>query len=253
MKKIVFFIVFIAHYAVAQCVAPLITDFECDPPSQALPATVVAITNNFSGGINTSPTIGQYTDDGTQGFDALVINYGAPIDLSTNNVLQFKIYTPTSIQVLAKIEGGMNPVEIYSDFSQVNTWEEFTFDFSASAGDGHTTLVLFFNPTVTTGTQNDLYYFDDLGWVSQNILDTPEFVKNSRLIAYSPSPDELVIQSDDGVDKISLFTLTGALAAVKSVSRQKETRLDVSDLTPGIYFAKVQMEGIEEKLKVLIQ
>jgi hypothetical protein len=164
MKKLLLIsFTFISYIAFSQCVDPVISDFECDPPSNPFSGAITSISNPVSGGINTSANVGQYTDDGTDGWDNLNIDYGTTIDLSTNNILKFKIYAPSSIQVLAKIEGG-TAQEIWSDFSAVNTWEEFTFDFSASAGNGNTKVVLFFNADVTTGTASDIYYIDDLEW-----------------------------------------------------------------------------------------
>ena len=170
MKKLLLLtLTFMAYIGFSQCVDPVISDFECDPPSHPFTGAITSIANPVSGGINTSANVGQYTDNGTDGYDNLYVDYGTTIDLSTNNQLKFKIYSPTSIQVLAKLEGG-TVQEIWSSFSAVNTWEEFTFDFSASAGNGNTKVILFFNATVTTGTASDVYFIDDLKWNSPNSL-----------------------------------------------------------------------------------
>jgi len=183
------------------CEEPFITNFDCSAPSNPISGALTTITNTFSGGINTSPNIGQYADNGTAGFDALVVDYGGPIDLSVNDVFKIKLYSSSSIQILAKLEGGTSQ-EIFSDFSQINTWQEFTFDFSASAGNGNTRLVLFFNPFVTTGTPNDLYYIDDLqfgqfdktiySYVDDAISWTPN--EPSSLDDISTAVDEVLIQ-----------------------------------------------------------
>lgn len=254
MKKLVLIIGLIANYAVAQCVAPLITDFECDPPSQVLPPTVVTIENAFSGGINTSPNIGQYTDDGTMPFDALIIDYGSAIDLSTDNIFQLKLYTENSIQILAKIEGGTSPaVEIFSDFSQENTWQELTFDFSASADGNFTRIALFFNPNVTTGTTTDLYYIDDLTWTNSEVLNTVNFSKKSELIVYSKSKGQLSILSGSPVNEVVLMDLAGSISLRNTVLNQKEVNLNVSGLSPGIYFARVGSGKTVQSKKIMIK
>ena len=143
----------------------IISDFDCQQNYSlgAVGDSAPVVDNpNVSCG-NRSSNVGKYTDDGTDAWDSLIIDYGAIIDLSTNNKLKFKIYSPSSIQVLAKLEGGIAQ-EIWSDFSAVNTWQEFTFDFSAAAGNGNKKVVLFFNGAVTTGTPTDIYYIDDLRW-----------------------------------------------------------------------------------------
>ena len=59
------------------------------------------------------------------------VNYGSDYNLNTHNKLKFKLYSSSSIQVLAKLEGG-SAIEKWSDFSAVNTWQEFSYDFSDS-------------------------------------------------------------------------------------------------------------------------
>ena len=79
------------------------------------------------------------------------------------NKLKFKFFSSSSVQVLAKIEGG-TPVEKWSDFSLINTWQEFSYDFSDSILNGNTTLVLFFNAGQNNGSTEDLYFIDELRW-----------------------------------------------------------------------------------------
>ena len=143
------------------CEYPVITDFECDEPSHPITGALTTITNPVSGGVNTSTNVGEYTDDAIEAWDNLTIDYETTIDLTTNNQLKFKFYSLKSVQVLAKLEGegGINK-EIWSDFSQENIWQEYSFDFSESIGEEYTKLLLFFNPTVGNGM--DTYYIDDL-------------------------------------------------------------------------------------------
>ncbi len=136
----------------------IINDFNCQK-NRASSATVVANPDVSCG--NRSDLVGKYIDNGTEPYDALIINYGSVIDLSTKNKLKFKIYSPTSIQVLAKLEGG-TVQEVWSSYSKTNTWEEFTYDFSASVGKGNTKVVLFFNGGKSNGTTSDVYYIDNL-------------------------------------------------------------------------------------------
>ena len=112
---------------------------------------------------NRSQSVGKYTDNGLEPWDAFILNYGTPIDLNNFNILKFKLYTSSSIQVLAKIEGG-SAVEKWSDYSVVNSWQEFSYDFSNSISKGNTTLVLFFNAGQNNGSSQDIYFIDELRW-----------------------------------------------------------------------------------------
>ena len=112
---------------------------------------------------NRSQSVGKYTDNGLEPWDAFILNYGTPIDLNNFNKLKFKLYASSSIQVLAKIEGG-SAVEKWSDYSVVNSWQEFSYDFSDSISKGNTTLVLFFNAGQNNGSSQDIYFIDELRW-----------------------------------------------------------------------------------------
>ena len=83
--------------------------------------------------------------------------------MDTHNKLKFKLYSSSSIQVLAKLEGG-SAIEKWSDFSSVNTWQEFSYDFSDSIDNENTTLVLFFNAGQNNGNPDDIYHIDELRW-----------------------------------------------------------------------------------------
>ena len=144
---------------------PIISDFESLNPSVPLSGNIQTVSNPFYDGINTSTSVGEYIDDGTNGWDNLLIDFDSEIDLSSYPFLTFKLYSPSSIQVLAKLEGGTD-AEVWSDYSLENTWEEFNFDFSTSVGNGNTKLVLFFNAAQETGTSTDIYYIDDIRFSS---------------------------------------------------------------------------------------
>ena len=171
MNQIIFFLfAVVSYFSYSQCVAPIITNFECGMPTQNILGNGIAsITNTIQNGINSSNNIGEYTDDGTNGWDNLQIDYDTVIDLSSNPYLSFKLYSPSSIQVMVKLEGG-TAVEKWSDFSSINTWEEFNYDFSDAVSNGNTKVVLFFNAGVETGTTNDVYYIDDIRWTNSTSI-----------------------------------------------------------------------------------
>ncbi len=167
MKKILLILLSLSTYiGFSQCLDPILTDFECGTPSHPINGALQTIANPFPGGINTSATIGEYTDDGTAPFDALTSDYGMPIDLVTNPIFHIKVYTEldtsTPIPLAVKVENGGTPLEISTTIDVSNTWAEYTFDFSSVAGTGNTRLVVFFNITNTDGTTMDKYYIDDL-------------------------------------------------------------------------------------------
>lgn len=143
----------------------IISDFDCqqnrhlgdDPDVTSAPV----VDNPAPSCSNRSSNVGEYTDNGKSTWDNLFIDYGEIIDLSTHNQLKFKVRSSRAAPILAKIEGG-TAAEIWGNITVVDEWVEYVFDFSASDGDNNTKLVLFFNAGETDGTNEDIYYIDDI-------------------------------------------------------------------------------------------
>lgn len=97
----------------------IISDWNCQQ-NYSIENTIPIVSNPQISCENRSESVGEYTDNGTQPYDAFILNYGTIIDLNNYNKLKFKLFSTSSIQVLAKIEGG-SAVEKWSDFSTANT------------------------------------------------------------------------------------------------------------------------------------
>ena len=144
---------------------PLIQDdFECQRNVSygAGYDSLSVIANPDASGINTSSQVGQYNDPVGNPWTALVLDYNNSIDLSTNNHLKVKIWSPKMCQMLFKLEGGASPAyEQWMDVPEVNTWVEYEVDFSSQANADHKKIVIFFNGGVD-GEPGDVYYVDDI-------------------------------------------------------------------------------------------
>tara|TARA_B100001063_G_scaffold100821_1_gene94145 strand:- start:215 stop:1423 length:1209 start_codon:yes stop_codon:yes gene_type:complete len=228
---------------------PLISDFESLNPSFPLLGNIQKVSNPYYSGINTSTNVGQYIDDGTSGWDNMEIDFGTTIDLSSNPYFSLKLYTPSSIQVMAKLEGG-TAVEVWSDFSSENTWEEFNFDFSGAISSGNTKLILFFNPGIESGTSSDIYYIDDLGWLST--LSNDE-VNSIDSFTYSPNPikDFLKIDSKTNINSIIIFDMYGKVLMSHRNINKKSFEFDLSTLSSGTYFLKNIFGNKTETIKII--
>ena len=215
---------------------PVISDFESLNPSFPLQGNIQKVSNPFYFGMNTSTNIGQYVDDGTNGWDNMQIDFITAVDISTTPYFNIKLYTPSSIQILAKLEGGTE-LEVWSDFSSVDTWEEFNFDFSSAANSGNTKLILFFNPGTDTGSTSDIYYIDDLNWSST--LSTQE---NDLLFSINvhpnPANNSLYINSNFKINSFILSDINGRTLIYEYNINNKSFEIDISSLKSGIYFLK---------------
>ena len=80
----------LGYFTFGQCSDPVITNFECGDASQTILGNgIITVANTFQTGINKSANIGEYSDDGTNGWDNLLIDFESEIDLSSNPYLSF--------------------------------------------------------------------------------------------------------------------------------------------------------------------
>lgn len=142
----------------------LLDDFECQRNAtygQPGWEEVIAIANPDASGINTSASVGQYTD-GPGPWHAVVIDYENPINLVQNSYVSLKLWSPKTGVFKFKLEGGASaPVELDVQVTQINTWVEYAVDFAAFAGGSYKKLVFFANAGVDS-EPGDLYYLDDI-------------------------------------------------------------------------------------------
>lgn len=139
----------------------IINDFECQQNYSIGEDVIEVVDNPDSNGVNGSESVGLFTDDGTNAWDNLLIDFGEAIDLSVNNQLEVKVHSDRAVPLLAKLEGG-TVAEISGRITVTGEWKHYTFDFSAADGLGNTKLVLFFNAGQTDGTAADIYHVDDI-------------------------------------------------------------------------------------------
>ncbi|MEM6396349.1 MAG: T9SS type A sorting domain-containing protein [Bacteroidota bacterium] len=166
----------------------IIDDFECQRnASYAVPGfdDLRVIANPDQSGINTSPTVGEYTDR-EGGFHAFVINYANPIDLSVNNNYCIKVWAPVTGNLLFKLEGGASPAfETPVAIEETETWVEVCADFSSQAAANHTRYVLFFNAGVADA-DGDIYYIDDLTRTPLPAPEALEDFENGANLSWEP-------------------------------------------------------------------
>ena len=168
----IFILLFISDNLLAQCggVNPdcnILNDFECQTNYVGL----AIVANPTPGGINTSDNVGQH-DDLSDPYDAIIVDYFGPIDLTVFNILKVKVYTNVagSGGIIAKLEGGTSPPIELSDGITVGSWTEYTFDFSSEAAANHERLVLILNAGSATG---GTYYLDDIRWTDDGTATDP--------------------------------------------------------------------------------
>jgi hypothetical protein len=134
-----------------------------------------SIANPGKDAVNSSDFVGKLSNNSTGDFCYLITDLTAPADLTSNNLLKMKLWSPIApTRILLKFEGGGKAVEKYADVTEANKWVEYSFDMSGGAD--FTTLnkiLLAVNP-FTTPVEADFYFDDIVGNKSGTFYETFE-------------------------------------------------------------------------------
>jgi hypothetical protein len=144
----------------------IMDDFECQRNvTYTIGANNLEVVNNPAlQTLNASLKVGKYKDPANEPWAALLLDPGAPIDLTTFNQFNIMVFAAQTGPLLVKLEGGTSPArETFIQLDAVNTWKNYVVDLSQYAGENHTKVVLFFNAGVGQPTQDD-WYFDNVKW-----------------------------------------------------------------------------------------
>ena len=116
--------------------------------------------------------------------------------------------------------------------ANANTALSYTVDISSFAGQSVRVAMRHYGCT-----DQNLLYFDDLA-VTQNLLSTNEFFSNNFTIYPNPATDIVNISKNSAIEitAINISDINGRI--VKQVATNVEA-ISVSDLSPGIYFVKI--------------
>ncbi len=118
--------------------------------------------NPVSGGINTSPTVAQFTaEDAGQDYALCYTDDIEPFTFdATNTTIKIMVYKPVLSNVTIKFEGGSAPVEVPAANTLINQWQELTFVFSGAVGNTYSRIVII--PDFAPRDQDNLIYFDNI-------------------------------------------------------------------------------------------
>lgn len=146
-------------------IAQVVDDFECQRSTVFYGNTdIKAINNPKLDQVNSSLTVGEYTDAAGQEWNGLGYDNGTAFDLSVYNQLNLMLWMPEAAEMMFKLEGGKTPaVEIKKTFTEVNKWQKIVVDFSQYAAADHNKLVIFFEPGKAIPATKT-YYIDQIRW-----------------------------------------------------------------------------------------
>ncbi len=243
----------------------MIDDFECNRNATYVNGwdSLSVVDNPDPNVINNSSHVGRYGDPSTEQWAALLLDNQNPIDLTTLNQLNIKIWSPRVVPILFKLEGGASPAkEIFVDAQSAGEWNEYTVDFSGEALSSHRKIAIFFNAGQDPEA-GDVYLIDDINWAEKQNVVLEDFEGGAQL-PWAPLDDQMllhgvfdVIANPDpsGVNTsgevgeytkgTSAFSTVAAVApGVIDISTRPQYNLDVWASEPGTII--FQLESVTQ-------
>jgi hypothetical protein len=132
-------------------------------------------------------------------------------------------------------------------------WQELSWEYTAEGGESYLTIGNFeLNSQTDTvrvmfgDTENHFfpgvyYYIDNVSVVRQT-LSTDDTEKLDVSVYPSPADDEVTIKSSQIITSLELYSMTGKMLQ-SSVSSFTEMKLNLSQLSSGMYVINVRLEN----------
>jgi hypothetical protein len=169
-------------------------------------------------------------------------------DVGSSSLYIFKtIFDPNNPNVLyasGDYSGVNDTIKIYKSTDLGDTWQVF-YEEKFIDSDGVMDIHLFNNKLIVYTLVNGVYYLDlnNTAGIKQH-----EF---SQIIIYpNPSANYVYIKSDNRINSVNIVDVSGKLQYETSLAN-KETFIDVANLTSGIYFIVIKTEDGHVIKKIL--
>ncbi|HZV70024.1 MAG TPA: T9SS type A sorting domain-containing protein [Saprospiraceae bacterium] len=190
----------------------MIDDFECNRNATYVNGwdSLSVVSNPTPDAVNSSTKVGQYVDPQGEQWATLLIDFQDSINLSTNNQLKVKIWSPRVVPILFKLEGGSSPAkEVFVDASNPGHWVEYTIDFSGEASANHKKLGIFFNAGQDPQA-GDVYYIDDIRFVEKTDVALEDFEDGTAFLPWEPLDQQALLHGSfevvDNPDPLGINT-----------------------------------------------
>jgi hypothetical protein len=226
----------------------VIEDFEYIPLNLYLGgaedmSSMTIVENPSPNGINTGKYVIQYQrdKDGVPGggFWSIINQY------FEENYVHIKVLKPRISALKFAIDIG-EPNEKFSMYDQtkIGEWEDIVFDFIDMNFIWEKIAFMPDYEDPLTLTEDITIYFDDIivnndpNPITTEINEIPE--KNTVRIFPNPCDDNLSYTSPNGIQEVIITNLTGQQQNCCFMAGQKNAGIDVSGLSPGLYFVRLK-------------
>lgn len=166
---------------------------------------------------------------------------------ASNSIIRILVWKSVISDVGIKLVApqGWSLGEIKVANTVVDQWEQLTFDFSSHIGvanpeGSYDQLVIF--PDFNNRAADNVIYFDAVFGDAAFNTSLEEVKTNDLTIFPSPAYDQITIQSDEQIDEVNIYTLTGKLVESKKATGTEAT-LNVDQLSAGMYLIEATVNG----------
>lgn len=232
------------------------------------------VDNPDPSGINTSAKVAKFTAlqtgqpwagcESFQGSGSQVSDVEDFILDATTNSITIMVWKSVISDVgikLAAWGAGWSQGELKVANTKINEWEELTFDFSGRSnppsdvnGGMFNQVIVFPDFDLGGRAQDNIVYFDNICCIVKPAplgLNDNTISVNKIQVQPNPTKGLFSVNSQFQIEKIEIFSVTGQL--IKSVnSNTNEVSIDLTGVETGVYFLKVNSNGIVSNERILI-
>ena len=184
------------------------------------------VTNPFSGGINTSSTVGKLIKgSGAAKWAGSYLQLPNPINFTGAKGIKVKVYSPKSnIKVRLKLENATND-QIFAETDQTlttaNAWQELKYTFN-NLNQSYHKVVIFFDFDVSGA--NETFFFDDIALDSTTTTPPPPPTADTLKFPFTFEKSSLYVFSPVGTSATSIVANPYIDAANSSLLVAKTTK-----------------------------
>ncbi len=209
------------------------------------------IINPFPEGINHSQHVGK-TFKSTTAWAGIYADLNAPFNFSVYHTLKMKVYGPKAGVIKMKLEeNGTNFIEKDANYTNINKWQEMSFNFAGAASDIFKRLTLFFD---FGSADANYFYFDDIILTAEAVSPTSlkELDNNSLFVYPVPTGNTLYLKNLEKINKLVISDISGRELKVTKVNNRSDISIDMSGYKPGLYVLKAfSLSGKSQILKII--
>ena len=171
----------------------------------------------------------------------------AGIDLSSaDRGFSINVNGPRTSTLTIKVESGGTEHAVTADYTTPNAWQTLTFDFSSFSSTDNTKIALFFDIQTNfdggVDPAQNVFQIDDFVFGEFAVLSVNDFQIEGLAIYPNPTHNSWSISTANNViDAIEVFDILGK-RVISLNPNTATTKIDATNLTPGIYMTKISTE-----------